>query len=180
MSMQPAKQKGPLSREAIDLVLQAMAECQGNVKLASDMLVFDWEVDFDPPSWKTMERWVKEDYAERYQDLVRRKIAKTEDETVDKLRSTALRAAEVEAGLLERLSGVDDKDLPSALRAAADVKAKSVDKLLAMTGRSPDRPPEHSMEQLLAGLAARGLARVNVNLDVEVPRPELEVGDGKA
>lgn len=156
--------------------MKALAESGGNVRRAAELLAFEWEVDFEVPAWKTLERWRDQDYAEQYRDLARRQTEATEERTVEALRATALRASEIEAGLLERLPTVDDKELPAALRAAADVKAKSVDKLLAMTGRSPDRVPEHSIEQLLAGLAAKGLARVNVNLDVAVPRPELEAG----
>jgi hypothetical protein len=170
--------RGRYTEEQIDQVLETLAACDGNLKWAADRL---FEAEFDPiPKWETMKRWRDEMYVERYQAIVVRSKEQIEDRTIDALRRTALRASEVEAGLLERLPNVSDDNLAQALRAAADVKSKSVDKLLAMTGRAPDRTPSMSMEQLLHGLAAKGLAQINVNLDVAMPRPQAELVEGTA
>jgi NADH dehydrogenase/NADH:ubiquinone oxidoreductase subunit G len=99
----------------------------------------------------------------------RRAVAnRTEQDMVDGMRQNASRATEIETDLLERALTVKDKDLPSALRAVADVKAKNLDGLLKMTGRAPAEDGG-SIAQTLRALAKDGLVRLHVDLDVGQP-----------
>jgi hypothetical protein len=97
----------------------------------------------------------------------RRQALGVEEGLVGDLRSNAKRAAEIEGRLLERAEMVADRDLPNVLRAVADVQSKSVDGLLKLTGREQGDRQGQDFAQMLAGMAAKGYLRVNVNLDVD-------------
>jgi hypothetical protein len=98
------------------------------------------------------------------------------------LRSRAHRAAEVEETLLERLSKITGyKELPSAVRAAADVKSKSIDGLMKMTGRVPSEGSSDSLESMIAGMEAKGIMRMTVDLEKTPAKKvdaEAQVTDG--
>jgi hypothetical protein len=76
------------------------------------------------------------------------------------------------------MTTVGDREKPQALRAIADVKAKNVDKVLALTGRPVDgKTNETDMGQLLKVLVDRGVFTVaapappkQVDAEVEVER----------
>lgn len=98
----------------------------------------------------------------------------TEGEIVDKLRANANDAARIEATLLQRVGEITDKDqLPSALRAVADVKSKSIDGLVKLTGRDGQAPAD-DFAAMLRGMAESGFLRLNVSLEAG---PETS-GDG--
>jgi hypothetical protein len=62
----------------------------------------------------------------------------------------------------EKLSG--DQKI-AAVRAVADAQGKSVDTLMKMTGRDA-RPQSDDFTAMLAGMAADGFLRLNVELEV--------------
>lgn len=100
-------------------------------------------------------------------DVQRRHSAaiRSEAETVDQLRDNLGKAALIEADMLERIAETKGiRDLPAALRAVSDVKSKSLDGLLKLTGRAPSESESNSIEQLLVGMANKGYLRVNVEL----------------
>jgi hypothetical protein len=73
----------------------------------------------------------------------------TERDIVEKVRGNALKAA----------TTLD------AVRAVADAQGKSVDTLMKMTGRDA-RPQSDDFTAMLAGMAADGFLRLNVELEV--------------
>lgn len=88
---------------------------------------------------------------------------KTEAEIVSALRDNAQLAVQAERDLLLRLSDVPAKDIPSALRAASDTRAKSIDNLLKMTGRQTDGG--ESIAHILQSMQKSGLVKINVELE---------------
>ena len=105
-------------------------------------------------------------------ELARHKADEQEAEMARKLRNNAERAIEIEADLLEKAANAQPRDVPQALRAVADVKAKSVDKLMALTGRAPSESGA-DLGATLASLAGKGFLRMNV----ELGRPEPDAVD---
>jgi hypothetical protein len=65
-----------------------------------------------------------------------------EDNIVDLARANALKALRYEDKLLDKVK--DSRDVPQALRAVADSRAKSVETLMKLTGRDVHRPPTTS------------------------------------
>lgn len=89
----------------------------------------------------------------------------TEGEIVDRLRHNAKNAAEIESTLLERVGNItDDDQLPAALRAVADVKTKSIDGLVKLTGREGQSAGD-DFASMLRGMAEAGFLRLNVSLE---------------
>lgn len=88
---------------------------------------------------------------------------RTETEIVNALRENAKAAVEAEAKLIGRLGDVPAKDIPSALRAASDTRAKSIDNLLKMTGRQTDGG--ESIAHILQSMQKSGLVKINVELE---------------
>lgn len=156
--------KTDYSPEQITQALMAMVACGGDARLAAEELIDD---EFQVPV-ATLRRWKSETHADRYMRLEEKYGAELEEITIGKLRKNADRAAEVEAGLLEEMTAekVAPEMRPQALRAVADVKAKSVDKLLALTGRPSDGKTSTDTAALIRSLASKGLVKLNVNLDV--------------
>lgn len=98
-------------------------------------------------------------------EVRRREALGAEENVVSNLRSNAERASEITGRLLDRAEAVSDRDLPNTLRAVADVQSKSVDGLLKMTGRDREQAAD-DMVGVMRSLAAKGLLKINVNLDV--------------
>jgi arginine deiminase len=94
-------------------------------------------------------------------------VVQTEQDIVEKVRGNALKAANTLDTLIEtidpdKLSG--DQKI-AAVRAVADAQGKSVDTLMKMTGRDA-RPQSDDFTAMLAGMAADGFLRLNVELEV--------------
>lgn len=103
----------------------------------------------------------------------RRKAAdRTEEEVVDQLRTNLSRAVDIEAELLERSLDAQQRDLPAALRAVSDVKSKSLDGLLKLTGRAAADPDAVSLHELVTSMVRRGFVKANVNLEISNPNPD--------
>jgi hypothetical protein len=84
-----------------------------------------------------------------------------EDEIVTLARSNALKALRYEDTLLDKVK--DSRDVPQALRAVADSRAKSVETVMKLTGRDVHRPAD-DFTGMLQGLASKGLLKVHVEL----------------
>jgi hypothetical protein len=102
----------------------------------------------------------------------RQNAQRTEEEVVDQLRANLSRAVDIEAGLLERAADTSQRDLPAALRAVSDVKSKSLDGLLKLTGRAAD-PEAVSLHELVVSMVRRGFVKANVSLDIG-PSTDIE------
>jgi hypothetical protein len=100
--------------------------------------------------------------AEEAHDLERAARA-DEDEIVTLARSNALKALRYEDTLLDKVK--DSRDVPQALRAVADSRAKSVETLMKLTGRDVHRPSD-DFAGIMQGLASKGLVKLNVSLEV--------------
>lgn len=173
--------------EQVTMALMSMVAHGGDVSAVAEELI---DEEFQVPA-PTLRRWKNETYAERYRELELKYADELEQITIEKLRRNAEAAAKVEAQLIEDIGrGVPPEQRPQALRAIADSRAKSVDKLLAMTGRDPsggrDAP---DFGELLRSLAAKGLVKVNVELgagqeepavDADVVDEPAQLGNGEA
>jgi len=89
----------------------------------------------------------------------------TEVDVTDQVRDNAQKAASklgtlIDSVDVERLSS---EDRIAAVRAIADAQNKSVDALMKMTGRDREAPRDN-MADVLAGMAERGLLRMNVEI----------------
>lgn len=89
---------------------------------------------------------------------------RTEEDAANGLRKNLARAVEIEADLLERAASATGRDVPNALRAVTDVKSKSLDGLLKLTGRSNPETTGGDIAQMLSGMVERGILKVNVEL----------------
>lgn len=92
-----------------------------------------------------------------------------EDTIVGLARENALKALKYESQLMDKAR--DARDVPQALRAMSDARAKSVDTLMKLTGRDV-KPVQDDFVQILQGLAAKGLLRMNVEIGQQQEPPE--------
>lgn len=166
-----------LEPSVVDKVLLAIIASNGSPE---DAYVKLTEEGLDLPIESLTE--IKLSHPERYRQLDEQYGRNLELEIILRARQNALRASEIEAQLMEDMTSVGDREKPQALRAIADVKAKSVDKVLALTGRPTDgKRAESDMGQLLKVLVDRGVftvaapappkqvdAEAHVEADVEV------------
>lgn len=116
----------------------------------------------------------KANHPERFRQLEAAHADQLEERTVQGLRSNAHKAAEVAGDLLDKIDPATVEDVPGTLKAVADVQSKSVDKLMAMTGRTPEGHRNLGMEELLRAMAAKGLVRLNVTMDVPKGQPAID------
>jgi hypothetical protein len=151
-----------LEPSVIDKVLLAIVASGGSPEDAYVRLVED---DIDLPVEALVE--IKREHPERYRQLDEQYGRSLEIEVVLVARQNALRSSEIERKALDRVDEaldadkLDSKDLAQLLRATADTKAKSVDKVLALTGRPVDgKTNETDMGQLLKVLVDRGVFNV--------------------
>jgi hypothetical protein len=146
-----------LEPSVVDKVLLALVESSG---MAEEAYVRLTEQGIDLPAESLTE--IKLAHPERYRQLDDQYGRKLETEIILRARQNALRATEIEATLMEDMLNAGEREKPQALRAIADVKAKSVDKVLALTGRPTDGKGggEADMGQLLKALVDRGVFNV--------------------
>jgi hypothetical protein len=92
-----------------------------------------------------------------------------EKAAVTQMQANAEQAGKLIKDLLGKAEGARGQDIiPQLLRAAADVQTKSIDGVSKLTGRDHQAPTEN-LGQTLAGLASRGLIRMNIDIG---PSPE--------
>jgi len=90
-----------------------------------------------------------------------------EDELVELQRDNALEAARIEKELLAKAAQAEGREIPGALRAVADVRAKSLDGLLKLTNRTTVDPAQQDLVQMITGMASKGYLKVHASLEVE-------------
>lgn len=145
--------------------IAALALASGSPAEAKKLL--DFEV-----STETLRKWRDETHHQQYEDSLRKIQLEIEADTVLKLRKIANRALEIEADLLEKCAKAAPREIPQALRAVADTKTKSIDKLLALTGRAPEQQDgSYDLRALLEGMADKGLLTLNVDLKADQKEP---------
>jgi hypothetical protein len=122
---------------------------------------------------QTLERWVNDTHREQYAELDRRHGNELEAQMVRQTRASIVKAGEMELDLLEKLGGVQPREIPAALQAVASVKDKGIGKMLALTGRPSDgrRDTPGELMDGLKHLANKGLLRINVDLG---PGPQVD------
>lgn len=141
----------------------------GNVKRTSEQLVDD---DFQVPE-STLRLWKNETHSEQYTRLEEQYGKELEREAVEIARGTMLRAAGLEELVLDKIAArldedkIDARDLPTVLRSLTDTKAKTTDRLLALTGRpvQPKDPAGNDLVQLVLGMIDRGLVRAAAGVE---------------
>lgn len=160
--------KPDLDDKQVSKALATVAALDGDYAAAKKELLSDGIV----VSENQLRDLCEDTYRQRYMDAAKRVADDIEADTIAHFRRLALRAAEIEGALLERIAAkTADRDVPQALRAVADVKSKSVDKALALQGRAPGQAHQSlSMEQLLGGMADKGLIKINVDIGRELPQ----------
>jgi hypothetical protein len=158
----------------IDKALLAMIAKQGSPAEGHIYLLEEHGIEIGP---STLSSWKTRDHPERYRQLESQYGAAIEAEIVLAARNNAKRAAEIEAVLLERVEAITDpKDLPAALRAVADVKAKAINEVLALTGRPTDgKQQSNDMASLLKTLVDRKVFTIPDARDEPAVEVEAEV-----
>jgi phage shock protein A len=95
-----------------------------------------------------------------------RNALRTEEDITEGLRENLAAAVVREAQMLERMGDVKDRDLAQALRAVADVKAKSLDGLLKITGRSATVEEDGNLVRMLEAMMRKGYLKMSVDLGI--------------
>ncbi len=153
--------------------LAALLACAGSPSKASEALKAQ---GITIPA-STLSRWKNHEHAERYRQLEVDHGRELEAEIVMGARITARRAAEIEAELLERARTASDRDVPRALSAVTDVKSKSVNEVLALTGRPTDGGRKgRDMGELLKFLVDKKVFTVVDATAEEEPPAKSELG----
>jgi hypothetical protein len=141
--------------EEITRALATLVECHGNSNEAAKQTGI--------PAG-TLRRWRTSSHSAEYERLEAAHGKEIEDELVARWRENARRAGEVEAKLIERTESammtMSSKDASAAARNMADVKSKSIDKVLALTGREPTAKPIEDFMVLVEHMQARGFITV--------------------
>jgi hypothetical protein len=94
-----------------------------------------------------------------------RNALRTEEDITEGLRENLAAAVVREAQMLERMGDVKDRDLAQALRAVADVKAKSLDGLLKITGRSATVEEDGNLVRMIESMQRKGYLKLSVELE---------------
>lgn len=123
--------------------------------------------EVDVPDY-TLRSWKTDTHAEQYRQLEEAHGTALERQAVELARATLVRAAAIEDRMLDRIEDVSSKDLPQALRAVADVKAKAGNQLMQLTNRptDPKDPAGMDIMAMLRSMEARGLAKLAVGIEV--------------
>lgn len=95
------------SEREIERGLLALAECNGNSRKASELLVED-DIELHPT---TLQRWSTDGHAQRYEEIRAEVLPKVRRKAADEHRRLAEKANEVNELLLARLKA-EAKDLP--------------------------------------------------------------------
>lgn len=158
--------------EQVTRALVELAGHGGNCQAASEALVDD---EFMVPV-ATLRRWKREVHAEQYRKIEDEQGRELERVAAEQARLTIVRAGQLERDMLEEMTPdrVPKEVRPQALRAIADVKSKNVDKLLQLTGRPVTNTQPSDFAQLLAGMAAKGIVKLNVSIEPGEPAVDVE------
>ena len=150
----------------------------GNLKKTADELIDD---EFQVPE-STLRYWRDEAHREQYRRLEDEYGRQLEQEAISAARLLIFEAQSAERELVQKIHGrlpqMDPREMPQALRALTDAKAKAVDRVLSMTGR-----PVHGqvattsdIVTLVEQMAAKGLVRLAAGVELVPPKGELPKG----
>lgn len=159
------------SAEQVTKALLALASNGGDASVTAAELIDDgFKV-----SKADLLLWKHDLHKEQYARLERDVGLDNERRTVETLRQTIAETAAMKQGLLEKVNKTADRPelAGHALRAITDAEAKSVNSLLALTGRPTDGRHDggaESMARLVMGLAERGLVSLAPGLSLEAPK----------
>lgn len=166
------------SQDTITAALLALALVDGDATKAAEKI----EVEGVTPA--VLKGWKTKEYRTQYDDIAKRLGQEREAQIVATSRRIAEDASSLEIELIQKvrsqLGNMDGREAAQAARAIADVKAKNVDKFLALTGRDPGDKPEDDVLSLLAAAGKKGWLTLNVpDVVPGVARvPNGALGDG--
>jgi hypothetical protein len=146
--------------EQVTMALMRLAVNYGDVDKTAEELIND---EFQVPA-ETLRMWKLRDYTEEYRRLVELHNLELEQEMIALARQNARDASEAVHQLIEKvrdkIGGMDGKDAAIAARNLADVKAKSVDKMITLSNRPPRDPEPENLEELVRSMESSGIVRV--------------------
>lgn len=174
--------------DVVRKVFAILVAHEGNVTRAHEHIVDNPVLDSEGrphvPAYGTICKWRTDTYSETWLDMERRHAEEIEDEIIRMQRARVHRASEIELDMMEKVAReANGRDLPFALRAIADVKSKSLDGLLKMTGRAQQTSGGTSFEQLIRDMSGKGYLKLSVSLDTEKapePPPSAQIVEGTA
>lgn len=127
--------------------LEALAENAGNYAQTAEELRSDEENPLEIRA-ATLRTWRTETHVEQYRKLEENLGFEMEQTAVAKQRKLINKADEKLDKLLDKLDDVPADKAPEALRAAGDVKSKSSNTLMQLTGR-PTNPRDNSSSDIV-------------------------------
>jgi hypothetical protein len=157
-------------QEQVTKALLSLAANGGDAKLTAEQLREDFKI-----TEATLLLWKHEEHAERYRRFEAELASERERRTVGVLQETITETSRMKLGLIAKVEKTADRPeyAGHALRAITDAEAKSVNNLLALTGRPTDGRQEggaDAMVRLVQGMAARGLISLADGLQLEPQR----------
>lgn len=154
----------------IDRALTTLAYYGGNTARAGQELGM---------SDSTLRLWRRETHRERYLEICEREAPKLEALAANQAREIIVRSAEVEHGILDRLTAQDEdttskelSELAGALQRLTTSKGINTTKLLELTGR-PTQIVEHRDPKQAAQALARRLGVVLEGTATDLPTTAL-------
>jgi hypothetical protein len=157
--------------EQVTKALLALAANGGDAKETAEQL---HEGDFMVTE-ATLLLWKAEEHAERYKRYARELAAEREGKAASVLQDTIVETTRIKRELLAKVQ--DTADRPEyaghALRAITDAESKSVNSLLALTGRPTDGRQDgggDAIARLVLGMQAQGLIQLAPGLQLEPER----------
>lgn len=152
------------------MALQALARNEGDVAETASELIND---EFQVPR-STLIEWMTETHAEQYHRIVDQLGNENERRVIAQAHNVTVRAGEVQADLVEHLATLLDTGklrpelVPQSIRALTDARAKSVNSVLLLTGRSitgdTGGADVEAMTRLVEGLQSLGLVKIAPNI----------------
>lgn len=165
------------------MALQAVARNQGDVELTARELIND---EFQVPA-ATLIDWITETHAEQYSRIVDGLGAEQERRVIRQAQDTLVRAGEVQSELVEAIATqlhdgkIRPEVLPQSLRSITDVRAKSVNSLLLLTGRSvtgnTGEATVEAMTRLVNSLQGLGLVKVAPSIAATLGSEDVQEAD---
>lgn len=157
--------------EQVTKALLALAHNSGDAeKTAEELHDADFQV-----SKADLLLWKHDVHAEQYKRLAKAVGLDHEERTAATLRETIAETSRIKRDLLAKVEETAKRPelAGHALRAVTDAEAKSVNSLLALTGRPTDGRQDggaESMARLVMGLVDRGLVSMAPGLSLEPKR----------
>jgi hypothetical protein len=159
------------SAEQVTKALLALAANGGDAKETTAQLVED---DLRITE-ATLLLWKTETHAERYKRYARELAQERESRTAGLLQETIVETSRIKRDLLAKVEKTADRAeyAGHALRAITDAESKSVNSLLALTGRPTDGRQDgggDAIARLVLGMQAQGLIQLAPGLQLEPER----------